>query len=246
MEHVWPDWLRKHLGVREAFDHTHLIERHGAVSDSLKWNAKPFTMGANAVCAKCNNGWMSQLEQATKVLLLGMVDGRGRELHRGGQHNLAVWALLKTMIFDQASPQDSRAVFPSFYEYLFKTTELPPGVWIWLSSYIGEMPGFTSFAAMEVTPRGEADPPDRNVFIRTFSLGPVVFQVFGTTNPQLEEMKVGWPSIDSSVRPPIHQIWPFTSSITWKPTPGLDDDGLLWFSNTIVASLVAVSERFDP
>lgn len=245
-EHVWPSWLRKHLGIRENLPHTHLIERHGEWSDSFAWNSRPYTLTAKAVCTRCNNEWMSRLEENARRYLIGMTVGRGRQLHREGQQALGTWALLKAMMFDQASPPGARGIFPSFYEYVYQEKAPPPDVWVWLSSYAGTMPGFTAFTAVEVTPRGESDPPDRNVFIRTFNAGPVVFQIFGTTNPQLEEMQVGWQQGIPPGGSSIHQIWPIGPSFTWRASPGLSDEGIDWFSHAILRSLVSMSEEFAP
>lgn len=234
------------MRIDETFDHTQMIERNGKLDESINWSARPYTMRAKAVCASCNNGWMSRLEEAAQRLLLGMVDGRGRELHRGGQLDLAVWGLLKAMMFDHAAPQNAQTMFRSFYGHLFEQLEPPLGIWIWLASYVGDWPGFTGCLAIEATPRGEAKPPHRNVFVRTFSVGPVVFQVFGTTNQRLAELGIGFPQRKPHGKPPIHQLWPYEASFTWKPRPGLDDEGLVSYTNSIVAALIAESERFTP
>jgi len=42
-------------------------------------------MTTNAICAACNNGWMSNLENQAKPLVEPMLHGRGRVFHRAHQ-----------------------------------------------------------------------------------------------------------------------------------------------------------------
>src|SRR4051794_34926714 len=92
-EHVWPDWMRRREGIREARTHRQVFERHGEIEEDRDWESQPFKMTVRAVCRECNNGWMGDLEANAKALLGPMLDGRGRQLHRGGQLHLAAWAL---------------------------------------------------------------------------------------------------------------------------------------------------------
>jgi hypothetical protein len=61
-------------------------------------------------------------------------------------------------------------------------------------------------------------------------MGPVVFQIYGTSEPTLADPIVRWAW--SNVR----RIWPYAgSSFTWAPNPALDNDALLAFADTIAA-----------
>jgi uncharacterized Zn ribbon protein len=55
-------------------------------------------MTVMAVCQRCNNGWMSDLEQDAKPMSEATLDGRGRLLHAGGQRTLAARALKTAMM----------------------------------------------------------------------------------------------------------------------------------------------------
>lgn len=171
-EHVWPGWLRRKLDIRENLPHTHLFEAGGELIEELGWEAEPYKLVANAVCGRCSGGWMSTLEQRAQALLEAMIEGRGRELHRDGQRRLAGWALLKAMMFDQASRAEARGIFPSYYAHLFEHGYPPPEARVWISSYSGEIVSFTSFAAAEVSADGQEVTGRQNVFVRTFSIGP--------------------------------------------------------------------------
>jgi hypothetical protein len=120
-EHVWPDWMRRRENIREARAHRQMFEHHGQVKEDRGWEGQPFQMTVRAVCRECNNGWMYDLEGKAEALLSPMLDGRGRELHRGGQRQLAAWALKTALMFDQASAPDSRAFPPGHYRHLLST-----------------------------------------------------------------------------------------------------------------------------
>src|SRR5947208_6572062 len=97
----------------------------------------------------------------------------------------------------------------SHYDLLSRHRTPPTGIQVWIASYNAELPGFTGYAAVEVTGQGEEDPADRNAFIRTFTFGPLAFQTFGTTSPALLNLSVHWPE------PTVHQLWPYAGSFTW-------------------------------
>jgi hypothetical protein len=247
-EHVWPDWLRRKLAVEEILPHTQLFEHHGEVVDEISYEARPYRIRANAVCASCNNGWMSGLEESAKAILEGMIDGRARLLHSGGQTTLASWALLKAMMFDRAVPAESRAIFPGLYAHLFEH-RVPPrdGVRVWLAAGGAEADPFSAFAALEASAPGEARPAERNVFVRTFSVGRVLVQVFGTTSPALEQIEVDWSAFGPPPSPAVLEIWPAGSARTWWPEPALSVEGAQgWFANQLVAALMQHADRHRP
>lgn len=243
-EHVWPEWLRRKLGGEETMRHTALLERGGEVAEQWAFDDRPYKLTAKVVCAECNGGWMSQLEEAAKAILAGMIERRGRELHAGGQAELAKWALLKAIIFDQASAREARVLFPGLYSQLYSCGEPPrDGCRIWLATYGGELPGFTAMTALAASAAGQPYLGERNVCVRTFSIGPVLFQVFATSNPALQDFEVAWDEVGPQP-PRVIQIWPVGPSVRWVPEPSLTDEGIIWFANHIVATMIQGSETF--
>jgi uncharacterized protein (UPF0548 family) len=245
-EHAWPDWLRRKLATEEAVRHTNLLEQGGDVTELRAFDDRPYKVTAKVVCEKCNGGWMGRLEDGAKSILSGMVDGRGRELHAGGQSQLSSWALLKAIIFDQAAPIETRVLFPEFYAELFSRGRPPrDGCRIYLGAYGGEMLGFTGMTALATSTAGQPYDGERNVCVRTFSMGRVVFQVFATSNPALMAFDVDWATV-GQMPPQVVRIWPPGPSVRWMPEPSLGDDGLIWFANHVVATLIQQSETFNP
>ena len=117
---------------------------------------------------------------------------------------------------------------PELSAYLHRSGEPPrTGCSIWLAAYGGDLPGFTAMTALAVGTDEEPYTGERNVWVRTFSVGPVVFQVFST-----------------SVSALANQIWPSAGSVRWLSQPSLNDDGLIWIANHITATLVQSSESY--
>jgi hypothetical protein len=225
-------------------NHTGLLDLHGEVSELYSFDDQPYKATAKVVCAECNNGWMSRSEEAAKSYLAGMVEGRGRELHEGGQKELANWALLKAIIFDYAAPEKARTTFPDLRSHLHGCGEPPENCMIWLAAYGGEMPGFSAMTALAVAIDDEPYKAERNVWVRTFSVGPVVLQVFSTSNPALSGFDPNWKGLKDP--PQVIQIWPTGESVRWLPGQSLNDLGLNWFANHIVGTLLRSSENHLP
>jgi hypothetical protein len=244
-EHVWPDWLRRRVANEETMQHTAMLELGGEVTELFSYDDKPYKATANVVCAGCNNGWMSRTEEAAKPYLAGMVEERGRELHEGGQLVLARWALLKAIIFDHAAPRQARSANSALL-YPLCVGGGPPltGCRIWMAAYGGELPGFTALTALAVGTDEDLYTGERNVWVRTFSVGPVVFQVFSTMTVALAGHDPGWQTLADP--PQVLQIWPAEGSSRWHPFPAFNDRGLTWFANHVIASLIRSSEDHWP
>ena len=58
--------------------------------------------------ATCNNGWMSRIENATKELLIPVVEGQATNLDRDAQRRVATWAVKTAMLVEHTLP-------PEFY-----------------------------------------------------------------------------------------------------------------------------------
>jgi hypothetical protein len=239
-EHLWPDWLRRREDIRENRTHTEVLWHRTDEPVRRDYDDHPFKRKARVVCRDCNNTWMSDLEQRAERLLDGMLAGRGRALHQTGQRTLAAWALKSAIMFDQGSPPEARVIPSEHYEALYRTGEPPIGVHVWVGAYDESQTAVVDVVGAEVTAMGQEDPPERNVYVRTFTIGSVAFQVFGTTNPVLYELDYTWPE------PNVHRIWPYRGSITWVPQPALTDLALGQFGSRIIRDLAARSMTFEP
>jgi hypothetical protein len=195
-------------------------------------------MTVNVVCAECNNGWMARIEESVRPALHAMLHGHGRALHQVGQRNLATWAL-KTALMAQYTLGAGNLVFPrEAYDHLNECRRPPATARIWMASYTGAHPGVLQVYGLDLDDSQDAHRDRRDVYGAMIGLGPVIFQIFGTTNPQLLEAPVGWRWRN------VWEVWPYSGrSFTWAPSPAFADDALLAFADEIPASLVRLGQR---
>ena len=91
-EHVWPDWL-----VR-LFPSTSIrVERSGG--HALSYTQKSIKLTVRAVCEGCNSGWMSDIENLAKPVLLPMIHGRPVRLGGPEQRAVAIWTIKTAIAF---------------------------------------------------------------------------------------------------------------------------------------------------
>jgi hypothetical protein len=120
-EHVIPEWLSKAMKIRDfAFQPAHFTEGKGL---ELRPLIKCAGFRTRQVCAKCNNGWMSNLEGWAKgkignAVAPGFALGSMSELAllEGEMDNMIRWLLKTAIIFELASPRgDLQAVNPELF-----------------------------------------------------------------------------------------------------------------------------------
>ncbi len=79
-EHVFPQWLLDELSIRaEQVSAVHVFRPEDPASEPEVLSERSLTLEKlreGRICARCNNGWMSGLEQSCKRILLDMIHGR--------------------------------------------------------------------------------------------------------------------------------------------------------------------------
>lgn len=129
-EHIVPRWLQEAWGLSEqVIEPTHFDEV-GGVKSSRRHVLNSFLSGN--VCAKCNNGWMSQLEVECKSLILSLAHDKRRilTLEDGEALLLARWSV-KTAYSLHASANWRKVVPDEHYVVLDADDfRLPPGIFV--------------------------------------------------------------------------------------------------------------------
>lgn len=230
-EHVWPSWVRERLpeSVRERrIDYVFKDSARGG--EFRRVAQQPiFDLRVRSVCKPCNEGWMSRIEVGASRFASGMLEGRGRLLHSGGQTALARWALLKAMVGQlvfRSSPKES--IPPSHYRELFETDQesgTPPGV---VTVTMGqtawrERQAEAGFHAFNGLARGEDKSATAPLdgYLLTFSCLDIVFQIvrmFGDERAEYVHNK----RLDDTMR----RIWPPSDAFTFPFGPALTQGGL--------------------
>lgn len=75
-EHIWADWFRAYLPRPLPFYHSGRIvlsEDNTQTHKSEKISGDPKCRKMRIVCNRCNNEWMSDLQNATKPILIPLL-----------------------------------------------------------------------------------------------------------------------------------------------------------------------------
>ena len=142
-EHVLPDWLRA-IFPRLPTD-THRLGTidwlHLPNVGAVPLSARKLRQGqagskkVRVVCKRCNTGWLSTMEEATKLLLEPLVIG-GRLLTIAEQRQLATWIAKTTMTAEFLVPK--QVSIKQLERQEFRLRGEPGSHWqIWIAFYLG-------------------------------------------------------------------------------------------------------------
>jgi hypothetical protein len=97
---------------------------------ATRWIAK------KAVCAACNNGWMSVVEKGTKGLLTPLIRGHERSLDPKAQLDIALWACMKAALVDaRPGSTDGGLCSESSRDAIFERREPPIDMVVRLAAF---------------------------------------------------------------------------------------------------------------
>ena len=135
-EHIFPQWLQRHLRISDALIHpTHLTFAdkeepslgHRVVS-RRQHNLRNLLAGQ--VCATCNNGWMSTLESEVTPLMISLLtsDTKVHMLEEQERLLLARWAAKTAFVLNRGSNFHHLVSDELAHSLRTNTSALPPRV----------------------------------------------------------------------------------------------------------------------
>ena len=229
-EHVIPRWVRERLALTSEVT----IEVSSAAA--ARWPNLYIKLD-RAVCADCNNGWMSELEKAVQPFLGPMLlNEHAAELATDQQRDLARWAIVKILLLELSMRQQhSRrrtnlgySPSPAELAWLATHSDPPPRSRVWLGAFDAGGQVATSTQAMLLTAGGGPHGPLPS-HVTTMTLGYVLIQVFSIDYVIADAQKL--PAFDASPPPPIDQalvrIWPTAHQVVRWPPPAYVDQATL-------------------
>jgi hypothetical protein len=127
-EHIFPQWLIKHLSLKKIklFHSSYNIDGslsyfHGLVLNTLK---------SGFICKDCNNGWLSTLESKTMSLLSPLIDGTfSGKVVTSDCSLISLWAYKTAIILSSVSKQKNIVPAQHYFEFYTNKT-IPAGVYI--------------------------------------------------------------------------------------------------------------------
>lgn len=137
-EDVWPTWLGQYVpknGTSYSASSTVVHDDRPADVDRRNINGDSKSRRVKLVCADCNNGWMSRLQERAKPVVLPLAIGRSTSIGVDAQGTLAAWCAMSVMTSDHFYPD--RAAIPQQHRDALMNVGMPPAAqWkIWIGHY---------------------------------------------------------------------------------------------------------------
>ncbi|MBM0228216.1 hypothetical protein [Micromonospora sp. ATA51] len=234
-EHIWPDWLRDYLPAVRQPGHS---ERWSSAAGRDRWRQPILTAKVRVVCDGCNNGWMSQLEEAAKPIVGPMVVGQAVELDATAQQIVANWVALKGLVAVHTSNVEQPIPEPH-YRRVHAFEGAPPNtmrVWIGRRWNLTDpnrpsraqlfeshfMPVTNVFPGFPLPPDLERYRSEGGVFNATvFRVGHFFALALQHDWPGLRAR----PKLGSAAADALLPIWPAGRTIQWPPPRPVEDLG---------------------
>jgi hypothetical protein len=242
-EHIWPAWLhrRKDFGPLRVQEGTRPEE---IVDDPQRT--------INTVCHKCNNTWMSQLEQKNIPALSAMVDNKPFKIDRGRQRLLREWSVKTAMINDSVKVRDGNEKFYTREERvkMRMSCAIPNRTQIWIGQLDGSHLGIhgTDFT---ITRSGKTRLGEGSV--TTIYMGYFVTQILTAhLRPEFAHLDIPISPKPGDWNRKLIETWPTVKKeVPWPPVAPFTNGGVdgiaylmdRWRMGEKVAAISAVKVR---
>lgn len=105
-EHLWPQWMHDYLKLdksnKNIREENTFLWKDQVDKKKLERQGHLVTTKLRVVCKKCNNGWMSILEDKAKPVFLRIFKNEGVVLNREEQNLLSRWIAMKVITGEHA------------------------------------------------------------------------------------------------------------------------------------------------
>lgn len=136
-EHVVPNWLRKvvprlrethvHSGLRTTSQgRTLFVQPLWTVKDGNLGNKKLFM-----VCADCNGGWMRNLQDELKPILIPLIEGEWQDLNAESAGRISAWMAMTATVI-ALSIRDTLGVTRAERKFIYENHHAPDNWSIWI------------------------------------------------------------------------------------------------------------------
>lgn len=220
-EHVFPDWSQPFLTspLGKGTQTRVILRPDGTKDETPPRRTHPATVTVKTVCAHCNNGWMSHLEDTAKPYLLSMIRGHRRTYYEAGQKILAMWAVKTALV----SGSKHKPLTPqSFYSDLYAARQPPERTRVWLIATPRPYFTYVDYRPLKVSKVDEPPVTTENAYAALLAIAHAAFYVasWNENEPDLDGLK----AFEESIVP----LWPTESkSVGFPPSgPALDTDDL--------------------
>jgi len=236
-EHVWGEWTKGYVErTANKLNHANVFVPRPGLPDppSVRIRAGDhLDAQVRIVCADCNSGWLSRIQNDAKPILIPLFDGAAVTLDRAAQQHVAAWVTMATMTGEHLSGDQARVAIPqSDRTWIMEKGTPPPGWCVWIGHYPRQhnpaqwvkasFPVVNADELPEATTDQDLAPTMQTT---AFSVGNLFAFAMSCHFP---EIPLGWDwRTAPEARDLLKRIWPpSSSSIDWPPSPMSDVDAL--------------------
>jgi hypothetical protein len=226
-EHVWSRWSHRYLPKGKnkwfAFHGTEYPDRTDI--EIVKHPGDPLDWKVACVDERCNNGWMRELENVARPILIPLIQGdeTPRFFGQKERSTIAAWVALKATIQEHA-PRGNTISHHTQLRRLWKRRLAPEDTWrIWLGRYDGDQPDtlWASHPMLIIPPavakrRKDLTANYYNSQAATYVIGKLFIHLIRSPHQNL----VRYWTYDPSIVIKLRRIWPASGFDTaWPPDP---------------------------
>jgi len=251
-EHIWGDWTRAYV-PRPAKKHKFVnvtVARPGEheYDDPRVRAGDPLSSKVKVVCAACNNGWMSALQNNAKPHLIPMFQGFRSMLDAAAQTQIAAWIAMATTTAEYLTHGAGQpSISESDRAHLMKEHE-PSSSWrIWIGRHRGAWPGqwarasFSILEADEIPSAVSRNDRSPTTQATTFTVGNLYVHAMSSRYPDVVQ---GW---DWRTAPTanrcLFQIWPIVSPLAFWPLSDISEQDAQSFSTAFLRYSDELAQR---
>jgi DNA-directed RNA polymerase subunit M/transcription elongation factor TFIIS len=252
-EHLYPDWLKNYIPKPKRLDRYVVQVKTLKSFDAIGRPSYSITKGkmdrpgtaisqtVRVVCEKCNNEWMSRLQEEARPILAPLVLGVWGEIEEPQREVLARWITMFAMVLDCSEPLHTAITQQQRSEF-FRTNKPLPEWFMWIGYLKTTYPTARSYhSIMNFTDSTKMVPEIKpsGTHITVGVLGNLVFQAFSTIEKRL------WAHIAFKFNPfqILTPIWPNFRGLTNKPTTVIRDDQPEALRNTLRDFIYSLNPR---
>ncbi|KJG59888.1 hypothetical protein UA38_01710 [Photobacterium kishitanii] len=192
-EHFWPDWLGKQISKNEVVKY---IE--GSIQATPKEDDAEETVNTRSgsvatkkfrvVCATCNNGWMSALEEKVKPIIQNAIAPCNMKLEKEQLQLFSKWITMKTMLAEHTK-LGSNSILKEDLKIFYDKQTVPEYFKIYVAKHDTNQVCAYSRTSVRLgtvaTAASHIGKNENNTQATSFLLGQLFIYVFSTTDPSL-------------------------------------------------------------
>lgn len=209
IEDAWPIWLMRHF---PASSNGTMFAEYG--SRQTSWRLRKPKLTVKKLCSKCNNEWMSQLENKVKPIIESIFEVSGLILDTSMQTILAKWAVKTAIVLESIDSERSSFYSENDRNLMCMSQTIPIRTTIWMAKCINN----NSIYSAAKDHRTTLDSDGFHAYVTTMAFGSIAFQVVSIRTPAKlpENVPVTYDVSDGPWDETLMQIWPIKKySLEW-------------------------------